>query len=118
MDDILSNSKIGFPCHRVFVVSEDVDLYNFNDVMSAYSTRCRPNMDEFFFDDVRGFPLVPYMSHGPGEHDRGGKCVSNCLLPIEYTDGPDFEVADFKHAYPKEIQRKVLESWTAIGFEE
>lgn len=32
----------------------------------AFSTRCRPNLDETYFEDVRGFPLVPYMGHGNG----------------------------------------------------
>jgi hypothetical protein len=41
-------------------------------------------MDEFHFEDVQAYPLVPYMSHGPGTKLTGGKVVANCLLPSEY----------------------------------
>jgi hypothetical protein len=74
-------------------------------------------MDEWFFEDVLGFPLVPFMHMGPGNPVRGGKSVSNCMLPIEYTTGPNWETADFQHAYPEEIKEKVLAKWKAMGFE-
>jgi hypothetical protein len=49
--------------------------------------------DEMFFEDVRGFPLIPYMSHGNGSPTQGGKVVSDALLPTEYTTGADWQAA-------------------------
>lgn len=43
----------------------------------AFSTRCRPNLNETFFKDVRGFPLVPYMGPGNGSPVKGGQVVSD-----------------------------------------
>lgn len=82
----------------------------------AFSTRCRPNLDETFFEDVRGFPLIPYMSHGNGSPVKGGKVVSDALMPLEYTTGPDFIAADFKNSYPDELKAQVLSNWEADGF--
>lgn len=61
---------------RILVVGDDIDPYNFKDMMRAYCTRCCPNMDAWFFEDVLGFPLVPYIHAGPVNADRGGKSVS------------------------------------------
>ncbi|KAJ5902821.1 hypothetical protein N7495_003349 [Penicillium taxi] len=114
--DVVFNHKAGYTIHRLILCGEDIDVYEGKDVMWAFSTRCRPNMDETFFEDVRGFPLVPYMSHGNGSPIQGGKVVSDALMPTEYTTGRDFVAADFKNSYPVELQNKVLENWTKMGF--
>lgn len=99
------------------LVGDDIDVYDDKDVMWAFSTRCRPGTDEVFFEDVAGFMLIPYMGHGSADPNRGGKVVSDALLPVEYTTGKDWENADFKNAYPRELQAKVLKSWEALGFQ-
>ena len=116
--DVVFNHKAGYTIHRLVLVGEDIDVYDGRDVMWAFSTRCRPNMDETFFEDVRGFPLIPYMSHGNGSPTTGGKVVSDALLPSEYTTGPNWQAADFEHAYPAEVKKKVLDNWTKMGFQE
>ncbi|KAJ9244953.1 hypothetical protein DTO169E5_1334 [Paecilomyces variotii] len=114
--DLIFNHKAGYTIHRLVLVGDDIDVYNGKDVLWAFSTRCRPQMDEVFFEDVRGFPLIPYMSHGNGPRDKGGKVVSDALLPSEYTTGPDWQAADFKNSYPEEIKAKVLAKWETLGF--
>ena len=114
--DIVFNHKTGYTIHRLIIVGEDIDVYNFKDVIWAFCTRCRPGMDEYHYEDVRGFPLIPYMSHGNGSPHMGGKVVSDCLLPSEYTEGKDWQAADFKESYPAELQEKVLQRWEAFGF--
>ncbi|KAL5362043.1 UbiD decarboxylyase family [Aspergillus floccosus] len=116
--DIVFNHKAGYTIHRLVLVGDDVDVYDGKDVMWAFSTRCRPGMDETFFEDVRGFPLIPYMSHGNGSPTTGGKVVSDALMPTEYTTGRDWEAADFKNSFPEDVKRKVEENWTAMGFSE
>ncbi|KZL79659.1 3-octaprenyl-4-hydroxybenzoate carboxy-lyase-like protein [Colletotrichum incanum] len=46
----------------------------------------------------------------------GGKLVSDCLMPTEYTTGRDWEAADFKESFPAEVQDKVLQRWESFGF--
>lgn len=114
--EIVFRDKVGYTIHRLVVVGDDIDVYDFKDVIWAFSTRCRPGIDEYVFEDVAGFPLIPYMSHGNGRPDRGGKVVSDALLPIEYTTGRNWEAADFKNSFPKEVQDKVLARWEAFGY--
>lgn len=108
--------KAGYTIHRLVLVGEDIDIYNFKDVLFAFSTRCRPATDETFYQNCAGFPLIPYMSHGTAASNKEGKVVSDALLPIEYTSIPDWELADFKHSYPADLQAKVNASWERFGF--
>ncbi|KAI9039768.1 UbiD family decarboxylase [Aspergillus affinis] len=114
--DLVFNHKAGYTIHRLVLVGDDIDVYDGKDVMWAFSTRCRPGMDETLYEDVRGFPLVPYMSHGNGPKAQGGKVVSDALMPTEYTTGRDWEAADFRSSYPDELKQRVQNSWEKMGF--
>lgn len=82
----------------------------------AFTTRCRPSLDETFYEDCKGFPLIPYMSHGNGSPVKGGKVVSDALMASEYTTGRDWVAADFKHSYTDAVKEKVLSNWETDGF--
>ncbi|TVY45318.1 Ferulic acid decarboxylase [Lachnellula subtilissima] len=117
---LLFYEKRGMMVHRLFIVGDDIDVYNFKDVMWAFSTRCRPGTEEYFYDDVGAMPLIPFMSQNAKlgvDPWKGGKIVSDCLLPQEYTTGPNWETGDFEHAYPKAMQEKILKNWSAMGFD-
>lgn len=114
--DAVFQFKFGCTIHRLLLVGEDIDVYKFKDVIWAFCTRCRPGIDEYNFEDCPGFPLIPYMSHGNGDPFRGGKVVSDCLMPAEYTTGRNWETADFEHSYPEGLQQSVLERWAGWGF--
>lgn len=116
--DLVFNIKAGSTIHRLVLVGDDVDVYDGKDVMWAFSTRCRPGTDELFFEDVPGFPLIPYMSHGSASPVRGGKVVSDALLPCEYTTGRTWVAADFKNSYPEDMKAKVLKKWDTLGFKQ
>lgn len=74
-------------------------------------------MDEYLFEEVMGFPLCPFMSHGNGSKAWGGKSVSDCLLPVEFKGERNWETADFEHAYPREMQERILSQWKTLGFD-
>lgn len=114
--EIVFNHKVGYTIHRLVVVGDDIDAYDFKDVIWAFCTRCRPGIDEYLFEDVPGFPLIPYMSHGNGPRSRGGKVVSDALLTVEYTTGRNWEAADFRESFPAEVQDKVLARWNSFGY--
>nr|6R30_A Chain A, Ferulic acid decarboxylase 1 [Aspergillus niger]6R3O_A Chain A, Ferulic acid decarboxylase 1 [Aspergillus niger] len=114
--DVVFNHKAGYTIHRLVLVGDDIDVYEGKDVLWAFSTRCRPGMDETLFEDVRGFPGIPYMGHGNGPAHRGGKVVSDALMPTEYTTGRNWEAADFNQSYPEDLKQKVLDNWTKMGF--
>lgn len=116
MGDLIFYAKAGYTIHRLLLYGEDVDVYDMKDLMHAFSTRCRPNKDETFYEDCRGFPLIPYMSHGTGSPVQGGKVVSDALMPSEYRGEQDWQQASFKHSYPQELQESVNARWTTMGF--
>jgi UbiD family decarboxylase len=115
--ELVFNSKVGYTIHRLVLVGEHINVYNFKDVIFSFSTRCRPETDELFFQRCRGFPLVSYMSHGSISPTTSGKVVSDALLPVEYTAGRNWELADFKHSYPQSLQETVHKRWQGWGFE-
>ncbi|SCV28664.1 related to 3-octaprenyl-4-hydroxybenzoate carboxy-lyase [Fusarium fujikuroi] len=115
--DVVFCTKAGLLIYRLILVGQDIDIYKGEDVIWAFLTRCRPNDDETFFDNVRGFPLIPYMGHGTGSPVQGGKVVSDALMPSEYSTGKgDWQAADFKNSYPNELQDRVLSKWASFGF--
>lgn len=63
--DLVFYHKAGYTIHRLVLCGEDIDVYDWEDVSFAFSTRCRPSRAETFFEACKGFPLVPCMSHGP-----------------------------------------------------
>lgn len=113
---VIFNDKSSMLINRLLVVGDDIDVYDFQDVMWAYVTRCRPGQDEYVFEDVPGFPLTPYMSHGSGDRRRGGKMVSDCLLPMEYKGKGSFQRVDFETSYPQDVKDRVRSNWRAMGF--
>ena len=115
--DLVFRHKCGMQIHRLLLVGDDINPFSFEDVMWAYATRCRPAMDEVHFEDVKAYPLVPYMSHGPGTKLTGGKVVGNCLLPSEYEGERGWVTCDFENGYPEEVKKKVLERWVAMGLD-
>ncbi|KAI5479123.1 cytoplasmic protein [Pseudohyphozyma bogoriensis] len=115
--DLVFNHKVGYTIHRLVLVGDDIDVYDDKDVMWAFTTRCRPGDDETFYSECKGFPLIPYMSHGNFSPVKGGKVVSDALMPAEYKTGkPDWVAADFKSSYTPEVQEKVLANWATDGF--
>ncbi|UZJ50684.1 hypothetical protein CBS101457_000004 [Exobasidium rhododendri] len=114
--DLVFASKEGGTIHRLVLVGEDIDVFNWDDVMWAFTTRCRPGMDETYFEDVSGFPLIPYMGHGNGPANRGGKVVSGAILPVEFKTGRNWDAASFKESYPQELQDSVNARWAKWGF--
>jgi UbiD family decarboxylase len=113
--NLVFRHKCGMQIHRLLIVGDDINPYDFRDVTWAFATRCRPAEDEFHFEDVAAYPLVPYMSHGPGTKLTGGKVVANCLLPMEYEGRQEWMTCDFENGYPEDVKRKVLDRWNSLG---
>lgn len=78
------------------------------------------------------------MSHGTSNPVKGGKVVSDAIMPSEYKTGkPDWQTADFKKcvilqalcqeasytnhlllcsSFPEDVKAKVLANWVSDGF--
>jgi UbiD family decarboxylase len=113
--NLVFRHKCGMQIHRLLIVGDDINPFDFKDVTWAFATRCRPSQDEFHFEDVQAYPLVPYMSHGPGTKLTGGKVVANCMLPLEYENRQNWVTCNFDQGYPTDIQKRVLDRWAEFG---
>ncbi|KAF7911963.1 uncharacterized protein EAE98_011720 [Botrytis deweyae] len=105
--DLLFYHKAGYTIHRPILYGPDIDVYNFKDVMSTFSTRCQQNHNETFFEECRGFPLITYMSHGTSSPVQSGKVISDALMPTEYEGSQNWHQALFKHSYPETLQKNI-----------
>ncbi len=52
--DIVFNDKRGYTIVRLVLVGDDIDVYDFKDVIWAFCTGCHPGVDEYHFEDARG----------------------------------------------------------------
>ncbi|KAJ5772758.1 hypothetical protein N7457_007654 [Penicillium paradoxum] len=44
--------------------------------------------------------------------------VSDALMPSEYTTGRDWVLVNFKNSYPEELQKRILDNRTKMGFQD
>ncbi|KAL5340310.1 3-octaprenyl-4-hydroxybenzoate carboxy-lyase-domain-containing protein [Aspergillus crustosus] len=116
LGNIAFRTKSCMLINRILLFGEDIDIYNFRDIMWAYTSRCWPGRDEYLFEDVPAHPLTPYMSRGVGRSRKGGKVVSDCLFGEEYERERDFVHVDFEHSYPEDVKKRVRDNWNDMGF--
>ncbi|KAG5809503.1 hypothetical protein H9Q74_009586 [Fusarium xylarioides] len=95
--DLVFRNKCGMQIHRLLVAREDTNPFDMDYVTWAFTARCRPAIDEFHFEDVPAYSLVPYMLHRPRIKLMGGKAVANWLLPEEYKGKQGWVTCDFKN---------------------
>jgi hypothetical protein len=68
-------------------VGDDINVYDGEDVMWAFCTRCRPGDDEIFYSDVKGFPvcsisfLVRQVARNPNSWDMSLEWWISYLAP-------------------------------------
>jgi len=88
-------------CKNIFLVGEDVDPFNFEEVMWSLSTRVRPDKDVIVIPNVPGMPLDP-TSEPPG---------MGCKFIVDATPvtAPDKLLRDTKLVDKMEGKAKVYE---------
>ena len=71
---------------HIFLVDEDVDIFDTNDVLWALNTRYQGNVDTIMIPGVRCHPLDPSQSpeYYSGIADRGISCktIFDCTVPF------------------------------------
>lgn len=96
----------------MILVDDDIDITDIAQVVWAMATRYHPGTGEHYFPQAPGIPLVPYLTPDEARAARGGKSITNCLLP----DGFRGTTASFRGSYPRPLQQHVLDNWTRYGF--
>ena len=87
---------------HVFLVDEDVDPFDSNDVLWALNTRYQGDVDTVFIPGVRCHPLDPSQDpeYSPSVRDRGITCktIFDCTVP--YSMKEKFERSKFMELDP------------------
>jgi 4-hydroxy-3-polyprenylbenzoate decarboxylase len=87
---------------HVFIVDEDVDPFDSNDVLWALNTRYQGDVDTVFIPGVRCHPLDPSQdpAYSPTIHEKGISCktIFDCTVPFHLKD--EFKRSEFKEVDP------------------
>jgi 4-hydroxy-3-polyprenylbenzoate decarboxylase len=100
----------------VIVVDDETDIYNMEEVMHAFATKCHPIRGIRTFDSDVMMSLIPFYSHEERTMGKGAKAVFDCTFPTQWQSATPRKIT-FGKAYPEELQDKVLENWKSYGFE-
>ncbi|MFE5589619.1 UbiD family decarboxylase [Streptomyces sp. NPDC056549] len=110
--DVLFGSHAGWLVPKVILVDDDIDITDIDQVVWAMATRCHPGTGEHYLPDAPGIPMVPYLTPDEARAAKGGKSITDCLLPDDFRG----TTASFRGSYPPALQQHVLDNWTTYGY--
>lgn len=102
----------------IFIVDDDVDIFNMEEVIHAMVSRCHPWRNIRRLEHSTTHPLIPFLSAYERKHRLGSKVYFDCTWPLEWdrkTEVPP--KISFKTAYPAELQNHIINNWEIYGFD-
>jgi 4-hydroxy-3-polyprenylbenzoate decarboxylase len=106
--EVVFHSRIGPFLPKVFVLDDDVDPTDTDELVWAIATRTHPSRGHAHFDAEPIIPLMMCYSDEERRSHSAAKTAYNCLLSEPGPNRP--RRLGFKHNYPPEIQQAVLGS--------
>jgi 4-hydroxy-3-polyprenylbenzoate decarboxylase len=104
---------------RVIVVDEDVDIFNVNEAMHAFFTRCHPMNGILASEHDLVHTLMVHLTPQDRELKKGSHVVFDCTWPLDWDmDAYVPHRVYFKEMYPQAVRDKVLKEWPNYGFKE
>lgn len=107
-----------FSLSKTILVDEDVDVFNLNEVIHAFATKCHPQSG---IKKVEGFamPLTPYPTPQERKTGKTGRVLFDSTWPSDWSAEVDIPPrVSFREIYPPEIKDKVLKNWKSYGFKD
>lgn len=102
---------------KIMLVDEDVDVFNFNEVMHAFATRLHPVKGVSSNPDRIGWTLVPYLSPEERQEGKVACGVYDCTWPSSWTKESEIPIRmSLKNAYPEEARKKAVRLCKKYGF--
>ena len=102
----------------ILVCDDDIDITNPVSLFHAMVTKCKPGRDTWQIGNARAAADAPYLDAEGRRFGRGAAMILDCTWPLDW----DRSIAvpprvAFDQCYPKELQERVLASWTKdLGF--
>ncbi|MFQ5902061.1 MAG: UbiD family decarboxylase [Candidatus Binatia bacterium] len=101
---------------KVIVVDRDVDVFDMNQVIHAFSTKCHPargmTLEHY---EGRGNALTPCYSADERRRLKGASVVFDATWPEEWNEEAIPVKASFETTYPQSVRQKVLANWKSYG---
>jgi 4-hydroxy-3-polyprenylbenzoate decarboxylase len=104
---------------KIFVMDDDVDVFNMDEVIHAFSTRCHPGRGVFVNRyEGRANGLTPCYSAEEREILSGASVAFDCTWPPSWNRITRIPVkATFNHIYSEELRSRVLERADELGLD-
>lgn len=117
--NLVFGSKLSPWFYYVLVVEEDIDIYNWAEVMHAFATRCHPVTGIRVYEHGLASPVTPFLTTEDRLMLKGAQVLFDCTFPVHWDakiDRP--RLMSFRTGYPEDIIKRVEENWTAYGYNE
>ena len=101
----------------VFVVNEDVDVFDIWQVMHTMVTRCHPYRGIWKVKRASGIPFMTFLSPYERQQRLGAKVYFDCTWPTEWDPSDIPPMISFETNYPKDVKEHVLNNWETYGFD-
>jgi len=108
-------SKGGSYIPKVFVVDDDINPGDINQVVWALATRHHPD-ERVTIKNQYMFPLVAYLSQAEKKAALSTRVIYNCLTPFHMWPDESKPVEASFRGYPEELQKQVIANWKGYGF--
>ncbi len=102
---------------KIFVVDEDVDVFDMEEVMHAFSTRCHPGRGVFVERyEGRANGLTPCYSEAERRTLTGATVAFDCTWPPAWDRLTSVPVkATFDGIFGEDLRQRVLSRWEELG---
>lgn len=107
--------------NKIVVVDEDVDVFNFDEVIHALATKCHPvrGIETREVEAGKANILTPCYTAEERSVQKGGVAVWDCTWPPDWYKHEDTDIPiknSFQIMYPDKVKSRVLRRWKKYGF--
>lgn len=103
--------------HITVVVDADVDVFNLNEVLHTFASRCHPARGIKINDSYLISGLTAYLSKEDRKEFRGASVLFDCTWPPGWDKNTEVPPrSSFNDIYSKGVKEKVLAKWNKYGY--
>jgi len=110
-------SKAGILLSKVFLLDDDIDPSNINEVVWAFASRAHPEKGHISFPDQPPFPLQLFVTPEEKASKKSTKVIYNCLYPDDLAEEQIPRRLSLKNLCGEPMKKKILAEWQNYGYE-
>ena len=110
-------SKAGILLSKVFLLDDDIDPSNINEVAWAFASRAHPEKGHISFPDQPPFPLQLFVTPEEKASKKSTKVIYNCLYPDDLAEEQIPRRLSLKNLCGEPMKKKILAEWQNYGYE-